>query len=156
MRSRHSYTRRLLAGTALAVLVLALSVGAPVATGAGSASGGPAGAARHFPCSGPNAAHQPCFFSTPNNNIHCQWIPTRKAVECELLSTHLAYRLRPTGSAQRIRMHLWRRGETLPAGPNTLVFPEALSCHGSSTKMTCNQNFGTGVFVLAPHGSHGA
>jgi hypothetical protein len=154
MRSMCLHTRLLLAGAALGVLVLAPSAGAPAATGARSASRGPAAAAGHFPCSGPNAAHQPCFFSTPNNNIHCQWIPTRKAVECELLSTHLAYRLRPTGSAQRIRIHLWRRGETLPAGPNTLVFPEALSCHGSSTKMTCNQNFGTGVLVLAPHHSH--
>jgi hypothetical protein len=78
------------------------------------------------------------------------------AVECELLSTHLAYRLRPTGKAQRFRIHLWRRGETLPAGPNTIVFPQALSCHDTNTKMTCNQDFGTGLFVLAPHGSRSA
>jgi hypothetical protein len=149
-----STTRRLLALTVFALAALASGAALAAAGRPGPVS--PATAAGHFPCSGPNAAHQPCFFSTPSNNIHCQWIPARNAVECELLSTHLAYRLRPTGRAQRIRIHLWRRGETLPTGPNQIVFPGSLSCRDGSRRMTCNQDFLTGMFVLAPHGSHAA
>jgi hypothetical protein len=137
---------------ALLTLLLALCAGAVLAAPALSARGGEA--ALHFPCSSPGAAQRPCYFSTPSGNIHCRWTPSSKAVECELLSTRLAYRLRPTGRARRVHVALPHRGEALPAGPNELVFPEALSCHSARRKMTCNQDFGTGLFVLAPHGSH--
>ena len=127
-----------LIGSVVCRLTAAALVPAAVSAAAASvavAHPGPAATARAFPCSAPGAAQRPCYFSTPSNNIHCQWLPATKAVECELLSTHLAYRLRPTGRATRIRIHLWRRGETLPAGPNQLVFPHALSCHGGSRSM---------------------
>jgi hypothetical protein len=148
--------RRLQIGAALALMALAPSLGAQVASAAGSGSGNRGAAARRFPCSTPGAEHRPCYFSTPSGNIHCRWTPSSKAVECELRSTRLAYRLHPTGRARRVHVDLPRRGETLPAGPNTLLFPEALSCHSTRTKMTCNQDFGTGLFVLALHGSHRA
>jgi hypothetical protein len=155
MHRSRSHVRALRTGAALALIAAAPSAVA-IADTPPTGQGIRAVAAGHFPCSGPGAAHAPCYFSTPSGNIHCQWIPARNAVECELLSTHLAYRLRPTGRTQRIRIHLWRRGETLPAGPNQLVFPEALSCHAGTSRMTCNQDFGPGMFVLAPHGSHAA
>jgi hypothetical protein len=156
MRRISSRWARLAPVSALALLALVPAALAAVGPAASGGTRPAAAAARHFPCSAPGAAHRPCYFSTPSGNIHCLWTPRSKAIECELRATRLAYRLRPTGRAQRVHVDLPRRGETLPAGPNTLVFPEALSCHSSRRKMTCNQDFGTGLFVLAPHGSHRA
>jgi hypothetical protein len=118
-------------------------------------SGAPvARAARtQFACSGPNAAHVPCRFSTPSGNVRCEWTPAHDAVVCELLATGRAYRLRPSGRAQRVHVHLTRRGQTLPTNQQ-LVFPHQLSCHDTRTSMTCNQDFLTGEFKLAPRGSH--
>jgi hypothetical protein len=120
-----------------------------------------AGAARvhrasvHYACSSPNSAHVPCRFSTPSGNIHCLWTPSPNTIVCELLSSGRAYRLRPTGKAKAVAVHLARRGETLPRSQQ-LVFPESLSCHDTNTTMTCNQDEGFGEFKLARKGSHAA
>jgi hypothetical protein len=130
----------------------------PARAGAGP-SGSPPPSARaahtHFACSGPNAAHVPCRFSTPSGNVRCEWTPPRDTVVCELLATDRAYRLRPNGRAARVHVHLTRRGQTLPTNQQ-LVFPKQLSCHDTRTTMTCNQDFLTGEFKLAPQGSHSA
>ena len=72
--------------------------------------------------------------------------------EDELVSFALAF---PTGKAKAIRMRLHRRGEILPTDQQ-LVFPQSLSCHDTSTTMTCNQDFGLGFFKLARNGSRSA
>jgi hypothetical protein len=107
----------------------------------------------HLACSGPNAAHVPCRFSTPAGNVRCEWTPASNAVVCELLASGRAYRLRSTGHATRVRVHLTRRGQTLPTNQQ-LVFPQELSCHDTRTTMTCNQDFLAGEFTLAPGHSH--
>jgi hypothetical protein len=133
-----------------ALLAAALACGA---YGAAGATGAPArGHASTFPCSGPNAAHVPCRFSTPSGNIRCLWTPSPNNVVCELLSSGRAYKLRPTGPAKRVRIALGRRGQTLPTNQQ-LVFPQSLSCMDTRTTMTCSQDFGLGQFKLAPHGS---
>jgi hypothetical protein len=109
-------------------------------------------ASGHFACSGPNSSKVPCHFSTPSGNIRCLWSPTPNNVACELLATGRGYRLHPTGKAKAIRLTLHRRGETLPTNQQ-LVFPQSLSCHDTRTTMTCNQDFGSGFFKLAPKGS---
>ncbi|MGD1055783.1 MAG: hypothetical protein ABR992_00060 [Solirubrobacteraceae bacterium] len=107
----------------------------------------------HYACSSPNSAHVPCHFSTPSGNIRCLWTPSPNTIVCELLATGRAYRLRPTGKAKAVVVHLARRGETLPHSQQ-LVFPESLSCQDTNTTMTCNQDEGFGEFKLAPKGSH--
>jgi hypothetical protein len=108
--------------------------------------------AGHFICGGPNAAHVPCRFSTPSANIRCLWTPVPNRVECVRLATGRAFRLGPTGHAKAIRLSLPHRGQTL--APNQqLEFPGSFSCHDSYLTMTCNQNFLSGSFRLAPHGS---
>jgi hypothetical protein len=72
------------------------------------------------------------------------------------MATRLAYRLHPTGKARRVRIRLTRRGETLPAGPYALVFPQKLSCQATRVTMTCNQDEGFGFFELRPRGSRSA
>ena len=114
---------------------------------------GAASAAPHVPCSASGSAKRPCYFSTPSGNIHCRWTPASRAVECVLVSSRRGYRLRPTGRATTIRLRLPRRGERLPAGDVSLVFPHALSCRATKTTMTCNQDYLSGYFRLAPHGS---
>jgi hypothetical protein len=111
------------------------------------------GARGHLACSGANAAHTRCRFSTPTGNVRCEWTPAHDTVVCELLATGRAYRLRATGHATLVRVHLTRRGQTLPTDQQ-LVFPHQLSCHDTRTTMTCNQDFLTGEFKLAPGGSH--
>ena len=54
-----------------------------------------------------------------------------------------------------IKLKLKRRGQTLPTNQQ-VVFPDSLSCHDTKTTMTCNQDFGLGVFKLAPKGSRGS
>ena len=138
---------------ALAALVLGCVAAAVAGLAGAPAAGARAQAAVHFACSGPGSAHRPCHFSTPSGNIRCLWTPSPESVACELLATHRAYRLRPSGSARGVTLRLVRRGETLPLSQQ-LVFPQSLSCHDTRTTMTCNQDFGTGAFTLAPHGSH--
>jgi hypothetical protein len=141
-------------GNAWLLLLAGAVAGATTAQAAPVARSEAASPARaHFACSGPNAAHVPCRFSTPSGNIRCEWTPARNAVVCELLATGRAYRLRPTGPAKRVRVHLTRRGQTLPTDQQ-LVFPQELSCHDTRTTMTCNQDFLTGEFTLAPGHSH--
>lgn len=113
------------------------------------------GASGHFACSSPISAKVPCRFSTPSGNIHCVWTPSPNNVACELLATHRAYRLRPSGKARSIHIALRSRGETLPLN-QILVFPESLSCKDTRTTMTCNQDFGLGFFKLARKGSRSA
>jgi hypothetical protein len=109
-------------------------------------------AAVHYACTGPNSARMPCHFSTPSGNIRCVWTPNPNNVACELLASKRAYRLRPTGRAKAITLRLRRRGQTLPRNQQ-VVFPQSLSCHDTRTTMTCNQDFGSGAFKLAPKGS---
>jgi hypothetical protein len=113
---------------------------------------GARGARTHFACSKPNSAKVPCRFSTPSGNIRCLWTPIPNNVACELVASGRAYRLRPTGKAKATHLSLSKRGETLPTNQQ-LVFPQSLSCHDTKTTMTCNQDFGTGFFKLAPKGS---
>jgi hypothetical protein len=136
------------AACAAGVLALALVQG-------GSAAASRALSARHFACSSPGAAKVPCHFSTPSGNIRCLWTPSPNNVACVLLSTRRAYRLRPTGKARSIHLTLHKRGETLPTD-QIVVFPQSLSCHDTSTTMTCNQDFGLGFFKLARKGSRSA
>jgi hypothetical protein len=144
-RPRTILTRGLRAASGATLLVLALSCLA-----------GPASATPHIPCSKPTSAKLPCRFSTPSGNVRCEWTPASQSVECELLANRLAYRLHPTGKARRVRIRLTRRGETLPAGPYVLVFPQKLSCHATRLAMTCNQDEGFGFFELRPRGSRSA
>jgi hypothetical protein len=130
-------------GATLLVLALSFLAGAAFATA-------------RIPCSKPTSAKLPCRFSTPSGNVRCEWTPASQSVECELLATRLAYRLHPTGKAGRVRIRLTRRGETLPAGPYTLVFPQKLSCHATRVTMTCNQDEGFGFFELRHRGSRSA
>jgi hypothetical protein len=111
--------------------------------------------AEHFACSGPDAAHRRCYFSTPSHDIRCVWTPSPNSVTCELSATRRAYRLRPTGHAKSVHVKLTRRGETLPRN-QMLVFPDKLSCQDTRVAMTCNQDEGFGEFKLSPHGSHSA
>ncbi|HSZ12469.1 MAG TPA: hypothetical protein VK790_00325 [Solirubrobacteraceae bacterium] len=152
-------------GASLAcVLALAGAVAAVSAAGSASAASpavgtgarvAPARAAEHFACSGPAAANQPCYFSTPSGNVRCAWMPHTNTVTCELLATRRAYRLGATGHARSVSARLSRHGETLPTN-QLLSFPEKLSCQDTRTTMTCNQDEGFGEFKLAPHGSHSA
>ncbi len=159
MRARQLKAR---AGVPLAcVLALAGAVSAASAAGPASAvspaagAGSHARAAEHFVCSGPTAASQPCYFSTPSGNVRCAWTPHTNTVTCELLATRRAYRLGATGHARSVSAKLSRHGETLPTN-QLLSFPEKLSCQDTRTTMTCNQDEGFGEFKLAPHGSHSA
>jgi hypothetical protein len=148
-RSARRRRRVLAASSAVcAAWLLVLALDAPVPAGA-SATGH---AAAHFACSGPNSSKKPCHFSTPSGNIRCLWTPSLNSVECLLPATGRAYRLRPTGKAKSIHLTLHSRGETLPTNQQ-IVFPESLSCHDTSTTMTCNQDFGFGFFKLARKGS---
>jgi hypothetical protein len=133
-------------GTACAatLLVLALSLA------------GVARATPHIACSKPTSARLPCRFSTPSGNVRCEWTPASQSVECELLATRLAFRLHPTGKARRVRIRLTRRGETLPAGPYGLLFPQKLSCQATRVTMTCNQDEGFSFFEMRPRGSRSA
>jgi hypothetical protein len=135
-----------LAAGALCMASSTLASGSAAASGARAV---PAG----FPCSGPNSSKVPCHFSTPSGNIRCLWTPSPNNVACELLASGRAYKLRPTGRAKAIKLKLARRGQTLPRGQQ-IVFPQSLSCRDTRTTMTCNQDFGTGAFKLAPKGSH--
>jgi hypothetical protein len=99
-----------------------------------------------------DGADVPCSFSTPSGNIRCLWTPSPNNVACELVATGRAYRLAPTGAAQRVTVALQQRGDTLPTNQN-VEFPDSLSCHDTATTMTCNQNYGFGAFTLAPKGS---
>jgi hypothetical protein len=99
-----------------------------------------------------DGADVPCTFSTPSGNIRCLWTPSPNNVACELVATGRAYRLTPTGAAQRVTVDLTRRGDTLPTNQN-VEFPDSMSCHDTATTMTCNQNYGFGAFTLAPKGS---
>ena len=137
---------------AVAVVVALLSCVA-LALSAGAAASAPRAHVAHYACSGPTAATTPCHFSTPSGNIRCLWTPSPETVQCELLSSHLAYRMRPTGHAWRVHIALARRGETLPTSQQ-LVFPRSMSCQDTRVTMTCNQDFLLGAFKLAPHGSH--
>jgi hypothetical protein len=109
----------------------------------------------HFACSGTNSAKVPCHFSTPGGNIRCLWTPKPNNVACELVAAGRGYRLGPTGKAKSIHLTLKGKGETLPTNQQ-IVFPESLSCHDTKTTMTCNQDFLTGFFRLAPKGSRSA
>jgi hypothetical protein len=138
--------------------VVAVFCAAWLATpGLASAGDRPAWNARHqYPCSRPNSAHLPCYFSTPSGNIRCKWTPVSQSVECELLATGRAYLLRPEGKAKAVKLRLSRRGETLPprafgtTSPFMIVFPQKLSCGDTNTTMTCNQDEGFGFFKLGP------
>jgi hypothetical protein len=139
-------------------MAVAAAAGVVCLAAAVSFATAPAGALRpraavHYACSGPNSSKVPCHFSTPSGNIRCLWTPAPNSVACELLPSRRAYRLRPTGKAKAIKLRLVHRGETLPTSQQ-IVFPESLSCHDTSTTMTCNQDFGLGEFKLAPRGSH--
>jgi hypothetical protein len=112
-----------------------------------SSAGAPASA---YACNdGPDV---PCSFSTPSGNVRCIWTPSPNNVACQLTSSGRAYRLSPTGAAQRVTLALTARGDTLPTNQQ-VVFPDSLSCHDTNTSMTCNQDFGFGAFTLAPKGS---
>jgi hypothetical protein len=149
------------AGRTRSAMVLAAGVVACVvcvfavvsfASASSVASRGQGVAAVHYACTGPNSARVPCHFSTPSGNIRCVWMPNPNNVACELLASKRAFRLRPTGRAKAIRLRLARRGQTLPRNQQ-VVFPQSLSCHDTKTTMTCNQDFGSGAFKLAPKGS---
>jgi hypothetical protein len=137
-----------LPATLLAVLAAGAAFASTTAAGASAAS-------EHFACSKPDSAHIPCRFSTPSGNIRCVWFPSPNNVTCELLATHRAYRLHPSGNARSIKINIARRGERLPTNQQ-LLFTQSLSCHDTKTTMTCNQDFGTGEFKLAFRGSHSA
>jgi hypothetical protein len=133
-----------------AVCLLALLVAQPAPAGAAPKKA----AKRHFACSGPKSAKEPCLFSTPSRNIRCLWTPGPSNIVCELVATGHGYQLGPSGKAKKIqlRLTLEQRVETLPTNQQ-LVFPQSLSCHDTKTTMTCNQDFGTGFFKLAKKGS---
>jgi len=148
-KTRHMRAAVRLAAAACVACLSAIVAFAPKPAGAS----GTRGAAARFACSGPNSSKVPCHFSTPSGNIRCLWTPHPNNVACELRASGRAYRLRPTGRAKAIKLTLARRGQTLPRNQQ-IVFPHSLSCHDTRTTMTCNQDFGTGEFKLAPKGSH--
>jgi hypothetical protein len=148
---RRARARRLRSSLPSAVIA---ALAGTAAFASGTAAGASA-ASEHFACSKPNSAHILCRFSTPSGNIRCVWIPSPNSVACELVATHRAYRLRPGGKARTIKINITRRGEKLPTNQQ-LLFTQSLSCHDTKTTMTCNQDFGTGEFKLAPKGSHSA
>jgi hypothetical protein len=131
--------------TTMMVAMLALAPALAAAPGARDAT-------VHYACSGPSSAKTPCHFSTPSGNIRCLWTPHPDNVVCELVSSGRAYRLRPTGRARAVKLRLARRGQTLPISQQ-VVFPQSLSCKDTRTTMTCSQDFGLGMFRLAPTGS---
>ena len=141
---------RALVAVASAACLLALLI----AQAAPAGESGKHTAKRHFACSGPKSAKQPCLFSTPSHNIRCLWTPGPSSIVCELVATGHGYTLRASGKAKKIQLKLTLglRSETLPVDQQ-LVFPESLSCHDTKTTMTCNQNFGAGFFKLAKKGS---
>ncbi len=132
---------------------------APDTSGSSSGPSGSAGAVAHaavqFPCSGRDGAKKPCRFSTPGGDIRCLWTPSPNALVCDLVASGRAYRLQPRGRSRAIKLKLARAGQTLATG-RQIVFPQSLSCRDTRTTMTCNQDFGTGAFTLAPKGSHGS
>jgi hypothetical protein len=142
-------TRRTAAAGAL---IAAVSLSAALAAAAPAAPGA-RGATVHAICSGPNSAKVPCRFSTPSGNIRCIWTPRPNSVACKLRATGRAYRLGTTGRAKAVTLKHPRPGRALPVSQQ-IVFPSSLSCHDSRTTMTCNQDFGTGAFTLAPGASH--
>lgn len=139
-------------GTVGACTLCLAAAGAFGATAAVTSSA--RGASVHYACSAPGSARVPCHFSTPSGNIRCLWTPKPNSVACELLATGRAYRLRPSGRAEAIKLELARRGQTLPTSQQ-LVFPQSLSCRDTRTTMTCNQDYGSGEFKLTRKGSHG-
>jgi hypothetical protein len=151
------------AGNARAALALALAATAcmvclyaALSSAAAPALAAGARVARvHYACSAPNSSKVPCHFSTPAGNIRCLWTPTPNNVACERVSTGRGWRLRPSGHAKAIKLSLSKRRQTLPTSQQ-VVFPESLSCHDTSTTMTCNQDFGFGEFKLTPKSSHGS
>jgi len=151
-RSEHVHPgiRRRRAPALLAVLAASCAACTSTAAPAWSVGSRARGAHRHYPCSKPNSAHVPCYFSTPSANIRCEWTPASDSVACELLATRRAYRLGRQGRARAVKLRLSRRGETLPSSHFQLVFPQKLSCEDTSTTMTCNQDEGFGFFKLGP------
>jgi hypothetical protein len=135
---------------AAGALIAAASLCAGFATAAAPAA---RGASVHAICSGPNSAKVPCRFSTPSGNIRCIWTPRPNSVACKLRANGRAYRLGTTGRAKAVTLQHPRPGRVLPVSQQ-IVFPSSLSCHDSRTTMTCNQDFGTGAFTLAPGASH--
>jgi hypothetical protein len=149
--------RRLLARRSFACAPLGVAcalVAAPVCSAPATAVAAPSARADrvHAICSGPGSAKVACRFSTPSGDIRCIWTPKPDSVACVLRSSGRAYRLRPSGRAKKIRLRLARPGETLPLDQQ-IVFPQSLSCHDTRRSMTCNQDFGSGAFTLAPQGS---
>ncbi len=142
-RRRTATTGALIAALALSAAFAASSPAAPAARGA----------AVHAICSGPNSAKVPCRFSTPSGNVRCVWTPKPNSVACKLRATGRAYRLGTTGKAKAVTLKHPGPGRVLPVRQQ-IVFPSSLSCHDSRTTMTCNQDFGTGAFTLAPGASH--
>lgn len=146
--------RRGTATTGALIAVLSLSAAFAAASSPASPAAPAAGdAAVHAICSGPNSAKVPCRFSTPSGNIRCVWTPVPNSVACKLRATGRAYRLGATGKAKAVTLKHPLAGRVLPVSQQ-IVFPSSLSCHDSRTKMTCNQDFGTGAFTLAPGASH--
>jgi hypothetical protein len=140
--------------TAASALVVALSLSASLAASSSSSAAPAARVARvHAICSGPNSAKVPCRFSTPSGNIRCIWTPTPNSVACKLRATGRTYRLGTTGKAKIATLKHPGPGRALPVNQQ-IVFPSSLSCHDSKKTMTCNQDFGTGAFTLAPGASH--
>jgi hypothetical protein len=157
-RNRDAMRRLRGSKIALGGVLLACALLTPTGVSATPASPVPRGgrtAAVHAICSGPNSAHVPCHFSTPSGNIRCVWTPVPDNVACVLRSSGRAYRLRPSGRAKAITLRLRRAGPTLPRNQQ-IVFPKSLSCHDTARTITCNQDFGTGAFTLAPKHSHGS
>ncbi len=150
-----SQRRKAATATACALTCLLVLVAVLAFSSRSAAASGAHEAAVHYACSSANSAHVPCRFSTPSGNIRCLWTPHPNTIVCELLATGRAYRLRPTGRARTVVVHLARRGETLPRSQQ-IVFPESLSCNDTRTTMKCNQDEGFGEFELAPKGSHDA
>ena len=144
---RRASTRAALAGLA------GLAAAAPAWSPAPSAAAPATAVGARAICSGPGSAKVPCRFSTPSGNIRCIWTPSPNSVACVLRATGRAYRLRPTGHAKRIALILKRPGRTLPLNQQ-IVFPNSLSCRDTRRTVVCNQDFGTGAFTLARHGSH--
>ncbi len=132
-------------------MLLAVCVAAPMAWPLVSSEAAlarmPASARGRLACVGQNSAKVPCHFSTPSGNVRCVWTPHPNNVACVVVATGRAFRLRPTGRAKSIHLHLQRRGETLPTDQQ-LLFPNSLSCHDTRTTMTCSQDFGLGEFTL--------
>lgn len=150
IRSENAFWRGLALAVSLVCVAGVVSMGGPASAAARAYL-----ARQPFACDGPKKTTMPCHFSTPSDNIRCVWTPKPNRVACVLRSSGRAYRLGPTGQARRVRLNLTQRGDTLPTN-QSVGFPQALSCHDTKTTMTCNQNFLTGAFTLAPNGSHGS